>query len=105
MRLLLFGIQAVSAIPDWQLARGQPADLHAVQRCDRGGSDDEVVVCGSRDPDHYRLKPLPAGFEKAGGVPLAQTGIGGGTVGVVTQQVMIGNVPSNRVLVSLKLPF
>ena len=110
LRVMLIGAQVAGGAEAWSLPKGSEpgglgADLHVVQACARDRGDDDVVVCGIRDPGRFRLKPLPERFEKEAGSPLAQTGLGGGTIGVVTQQVMIGNNPSNRVLLRWKLPF
>ena len=104
-RLMLAGLQVGTPVEQWQLAAPASPGLHTERRCPTVPSGDDVVVCGDRQPDRYRLRPLSQRFEKKDGVPLAQTGIGGGTLGVTTQQAMIGNVPSNRVMLTLKLPF
>ena len=105
LQLMLAGLQVGIPVDQWQLAAPASPDLHAERRCPTVPSGDDIVVCGDRQPDRYRLRPLPQRFETKGGLPLAQTGIGGGTLGVTTQQAMIGNVPVNRVMLTLKLPF
>ena len=103
--LLLIGWQ-VSGVPGVAGAPSStPLDFHVVQRCPAGNPDGDVVVCGTRDPDRYRLKPPPAAFAREEKLAKAEVPIGGGKLAATTQQVTIGGVPSNRVMVSLKLPF
>ncbi|WP_174291401.1 hypothetical protein [Sphingomonas bacterium] len=100
--LLILGLQIAPVL-------GSPvailSKLSAVPTCPEANDPADIVVCGHVDTDRYRLRPLTPPLGVRDGPPLAQTGIGGGTLGVTTQQVMIGNVPSNRVMLSLKLPF
>ena len=81
-------------------------DLRVTQHCrEADGGSEEVVVCGTVGADRYRLRPLASGYGQESGVPRAQTSLGGGKLAATTQQVMIGGVPSNRIMVSIKLPF
>ena len=101
--LLMLGLQIVPSVGP--PAAAVPSKLGAVRTCPKASDPAEVVVCGHADNERYRLRPLtpPPGVHER--PPLAQIGVGGGTLGVTTQQVMIGNMPSNRVMLSFKLPF
>lgn len=66
----------------------------------------EIVVCGkARDPDRYRLKPMEPMASSA--PPRAEWELGGGVrAGVAASQVpMPQGAVSNRVMVTVKLPF
>ena len=83
-----------------------PVERSASQgRCPPVISPDEVVVCGRRDDDQFRLKPLPPGYQQPEGLPKAQTALLGGKAAVETEQAMIGTAPVNRIMVRWKLPF
>ena len=89
---------------DAPAARALPT-FRATERCPRGPTDGDVVVCGDPDPDRHRLKPLPSRYERRNGLPAAETGLAGGKLGVVTQQGNVGGFPSNRIMLSWKLKF
>ena len=101
MQLLGIGLQLAGSVD----ARPLPLNFHVVNRCRPATVGEDVVVCGDRDPERYRLRPLPSGYERDFASMKAETSIGGGKLGVTTQQVMIGGVPSNRVMIGIKLPF
>lgn len=104
LRLLFIALQSVGpTLTD--PVKAIPIDMHVGDRCPDRSAKDDVVVCGRLDPNHYRLKPLPAGFERNAGVPKAELSLGNSKVSATTEQVMIGGVPSNRMMVSIKLPF
>ena len=72
--------------------------------CDKGGAD-EVVVCGDKDTEsRYRLKPVDAdGYADA---PIrAEMRVAGGTLGLTANTVMLGGVPSNRIMLNFKIKF
>ena len=78
-------------------------DTKAVTRaCDPAANATEIVVCGSRKTDRYRLKPLAPDDPRFG---KAQTSIAGAKVGVETEQVSVGGIPSNRVMARIKIKF
>jgi hypothetical protein len=66
---------------------------------------DEIVVCG-RAPGELgpsRLPPLPA---RESDIPKAETAIGKGiAIAGETEQADVGGVPSNRLMVRLKIKF
>lgn len=72
--------------------------------CDKGSAD-EVVVCGEKDPEaRYRLKPVEPG--KYADAPIrAETKFAGGVLGVTANQVMLGGVSSNRLMLNFKIKF
>lgn len=65
----------------------------------------EVVVCGRRDQEEFRLRPLPDRYEEPGVVPRAAVKLGPGQLAAETEQVDIGGVPSKRLMLRFKLPF
>lgn len=72
--------------------------------CDKGGAD-EVVVCGEKDGEaRYRLKPVdPDTYADA---PIrAEMRVAGGTLGLTANTVMLGGVPSNRIMLNFKIKF
>lgn len=73
--------------------------------CDSRATADEVVVCGARNPDEqYRLRPIEnRGY---GDKPIRiETKLGNGTLGLGTDQRSVGGFPSNRIMLTFKLPF
>lgn len=97
---LLLDAQSVAGPP----AAG-PERLRSAPACrpDEGEAG-EVVVCGRRDDDRYRLKPLPDGYERSA-VPRAETALGPGKLSAETEAAEIGGVRSNRVMLRFKVPF
>ena len=95
----------------WQFAnpdRPQPSPplaFSVIQRCPPDTSSGDVVVCGRTDPDRYRLKPLPERYARKAEQPLAQVRIGGSTLSATAEQGSVGNIPTNRAMVKLKIPF
>lgn len=100
----------------FQLAAGVPADPSAFdlrtfdlrtaitgKPC-AAATSDEIVVCAARS-ERYRLRELSASRFDA--KPLvAATRIGNASAGIDTEQKMFpGGIPSNRVMLTLKLPF
>jgi hypothetical protein len=81
-------------------------DLTIPRPCEsRPSSGDEIVVCG-RAPGELgpsRLPPLPA---RDSDIPKAETAIGKGiAIAGETEQADVGGVPSNRLMVRLKIKF
>jgi hypothetical protein len=72
--------------------------------CDRSAKD-EVVVCADKDADkRYRLQPIDNG--KYADRPIrAETGIGGGVLGIAGAQTSVGGFPSNRIMLNFKIKF
>jgi hypothetical protein len=64
----------------------------------------DVVVCGRRDQEEFRLRPLPDRYEAAEGLPRAATKLGPGTISAETEQVDVGGFPSRRAMVRFKMP-
>lgn len=76
------------------------------QSCERASANadtgrDDVVVCGRRDQDRYRLPKLPS--KEEGFRPL-ETNVGGNKVGVTTEKGEVGGVPTNRVMLKIRIP-
>lgn len=76
----------------------------AAKPCTATANSDEIVVCADRS-DRYRLRELLAGRFEA--KPLvAGTQIGNGSVGVNTEQkIFPGDIPSTRIMLTLKVAF
>jgi hypothetical protein len=73
--------------------------------CDANHDTDEVVVCGNKEGDaRYRLKPIDDQLYDDAPIR-AETGVAGGVLGVTANRVMVGGVPSNRVMLNFKLKF
>ena len=103
MRVLvsLILLQAGATLPpvDFDLARLEAS----ASSCAPGGSGGEIVVCAGSG-SHNRLPPLADRADA--GLPKAEIGLFGkvrGSVGV--QQNGVGGFPSNRVMVTVKIPF
>jgi hypothetical protein len=86
------------AAPRWQMR------ITPERRC-ASADPEEIVVCGRRDDDRYRLRPLPPGFE----VPpiRAETQLFDGVTGDMhfeSTQLPNGMI-SKRIMVSVKTRF
>ena len=91
--------QAISASPPERI------DLTIPQPCrPEAASNDEVVVCANRNGESpYRLQEQPPP-EK--GMPKAELSLAEGvSVAGETEQADVGGVPSNRVMLRLKVKF
>lgn len=91
--------QAVSASPPERI------DLTIPQPCrPEAGSIDEVVVCANRNGESpYRLQQAPPPPKR---VPKAELSVAEGvSVAGETEQADVGGVPSNRVMLRLKVKF
>ena len=81
----------------------QPASLAALTTACPAVPTGEIIVCGTRQTDRYRLPPLaPADAPRLGP---AEFGIAGARVGVATEQGSIGPIPTNRVMAHIKIRF
>ena len=73
--------------------------------CDKSKDADEVVVCGNQDADkRYRLQPVDP-TQYADPPIRAEAQVAGGTLGLTANTVMVGGVPSNRVMLNFKIKF
>jgi hypothetical protein len=91
----------VGIIPvDFDLKEWVPRDP-----CEPGNESSDIVVCGRRNADQYRLTPLPGGY---GPEPVAaEMGLGGGTTGVVYVESvgMPQGQVSKRIMFGIKTRF
>jgi len=67
----------------------------------------EIVVCGQRDPDKYRVKPIPNADRFEQGPLIARVELGhGATASAEAEAVSLGaGVQSNRMMARLKIKF
>jgi hypothetical protein len=73
---------------------------------EQDGLRDAIVVCGSRHKNSYRLPPLASQFGGTENAGLADLHLGdNAVVGLRADTAMIGNAPSNRMMVTYKLKF
>lgn len=95
---LLFALQAVGPpLP-------APEKLRATRACRTDPREDgEVVVCGRPDQEAFRLRPLP---DRADAASLrAEVGIAGDLKAAAeVERANVGGIPSNRIMLRLKLP-
>jgi hypothetical protein len=96
---LLLTVQAATDLPP------RTIDLLATPApsCAASSADD-VVVCGRRDKDRYRIPPEYRTTDTREGLGRAETRIGNARVGAVTEQVNVGGFPSNRIMLRIKVP-
>ena len=91
--------QPISASPPERI------DLTIAQPCSpEAASSEEVVVCANRNGESpYRLQQAPTPRK---GVPKAELSVAEGvSVAGETEQADVGGVPSNRVMLQLKVKF
>lgn len=78
-------------------------------QCRQGASSGEVVVCGRRDPDRYRMTGLPTKQEQKirdAGIPVGIDLNGTTRAGVVIDQVQFPQgMISRRAMVSVRIKF
>ena len=80
-----------------------PANLAALTAACPAAPTGEIIVCGARQTDRYRLPPLaPADAPRLGP---AEFGIAGARIGVTTEQGSIGPIPTNRVMARVRIRF
>lgn len=88
---------------------GPPAHMPERLRVERScpaeaGEPGEVVVCGRPDQERFRLKPLGDRAEPA--IPRAEFNLLENVKAAAeVEQVDVGGLPSNRIMLRLKLPF
>lgn len=101
LTVLLLSLQSAAGPP----APG-PEKLRAARPCrPEGGEAGDVVVCGRRNDEEFRLKPLPE-HHRDDTVPRAEIGLPGGVrLATETEAAGVGGFQSNRVMLRLKLPF
>ncbi|MCW3798793.1 hypothetical protein OMW55_13340 [Sphingomonas sp. BN140010] len=98
--LVLLAVQAATATPPQTIdLLARPAPSCAAARTD------DVVVCGRRDPDRYRIPPEYRTTEQKEGLGRAEARIGNAAVGAATEQADVGGFTSNRIMIRLKIPF
>ena len=99
--VVAIAMQAAAGPPD---TRPKSRVAQAPMRCPEEAGDD-VIVCGVRDQESFRLRPLPQGFERDPRLPKAGMTIGG--VGVSAEaeagQAAGGGAPP-RAMIRLKIP-
>ncbi len=101
---MLMMAQAIPEAPPRLPAAGPdvPETLNVVSRCD--SSDDDIVVCGSKDRDQYRLRPLgPPPNGKP--LPPMTAKLGNGTIDGHAEQRCVGGFCAPAAKVTIKLPF
>lgn len=93
---LLLSLQASAAPPVIY-------DTRAVtQVCEHEAASADIVVCGRRDQDRYRIPRLAPDALTFGA---ANTSIGGIKAGIETERGNVGGIPTNRVMIKLRIPF
>jgi len=106
-------ILAATGVPESAAADPMPALardwLRSPEGCDPPGhSANEIVVCGNKDAGaRYRLRPVnnPHGFGVDGKPIRAQKMFGANSLGITNEQKKVGGFPSNRIMLTLKIPF
>lgn len=112
--MLLLALQTADPAPapiariDFDLARVQPAEADPFA-CDEGGGD-EIIVCGRvrRPVDRFTSEEMEELARRyAEGPPRAAMDLGDRMAGSLdfSPTVLPGNVVSNRMMVTVKLPF
>lgn len=97
---MLLGLQSVAGPP-----APRPERLRPARECKPGeGEPGDVIVCGRRDDDQHRLKPLPGRYEEPT-LPRAEMAVGTGKVAAETEAESVGGFQSNRIMFRFKLPF
>ena len=100
---LLLLLQASAGLPPLPRHDPPPANLAALTTACPGAPTGEIIVCGTRQTDRYRLPPLaPADAPRLGP---AEFSIAGARVGVATEQGNIGPIPTNRVMAHIRIHF
>ena len=80
-----------------------PANLATLTTACPAAPTGEIIVCGARQTDRYRLPPLaPADAPRLGP---AEFGIVGARIGIATEQGSIGGIPTSRVMARVKIRF
>ena len=98
---LLLLLQASAGPPPPPRDDPPPANLAALTAACPAAPTGEIIVCGARQKDRYRLPPLaPADAPHIGP---AEFGIAGARIGVATEQGSIGPIPTNRVMAHIRI--
>ena len=99
--LLLLQLSAAPPPIQFDLAKAKPGTPAA--RCG-GGKGDEITVCGHRDPDRYRVKPIAGAF--GDGHIAAEAKLPGNvTAGAHGQATPLPSGGPPRFMLSLTKPF
>ena len=80
-----------------------PANLATLTTACPAAPTGEIIVCGARQKDRYRLLPLPPA--DAPHIGPAEFGIAGARIGVATEQGSVGPIPTNRVMAHIRVRF
>ena len=100
---LLLLLQASADPPPPPRHDPPPANLATLTAACPAAPTGEIIVCGARQKDRYRLPPLaPADAPRLGP---AEFGIAGARIGVATEQGSIGPIPTNRVMARVRIRF
>ncbi len=101
---MLMMAQAVPAAPPTLPVTGPvlPRALRVVERCEPSG--DEIVVCGQKDPDQYRVRPIgPPPNGKP--LPPMTAKLGNGTIDGRATERCVGGFCGPAAMATIKLPF
>lgn len=72
--------------------------------CGLSSEGADVTVCARRDKDRYRIPPQYRTQNEREGLGRAETHIGKVGVGAATDRVDINGWPSNRIMLTIKIP-
>ena len=73
--------------------------------CDKSPDAGEIVVCANHDANaKYRLQTVDPTLYADQPIR-AETRVAGGTLGLTANRVMVGGVPSNRIMLNFKIKF
>ena len=100
MLLLLLTAQAAPGAPPETidlLARPEPSCAAT--------KANEVVVCGRRNADRYRIPPEYRTTEQTEELGRAEMRIGSAAIAAQTERAQVGDFPSNRIMLRIKVPF
>ena len=98
--MLLLVLLASQAGPPDLLPATSPK-LSARRECRTDQTGDEIVVCGRSD-EEFRLRPLPDRYERS--AARAEFDLGGAKLAPQVQQGSVGGIPTNRVMLRLRIP-
>ena len=101
---ILMAVQTIAAAPPPLPAAGPvlPTTLRGVPSCDPTG--DDIVVCGRKDSDQYRLRPLgPPPNGKP--LPPMTAKLGNGTIDGRAVQRCVAGICAPAAMITLKQSF